>query len=326
VTRIDASHGSLLRALGVDGITHSDGACRVELRLESGIVTFTGTISEALREYGGDCASAWSAEGQYDLSGAAGLALRARGDGRSYRLRLRTAESFADVCYEADLGPLADGWQELEVAWARFEPVHLWLPFAGHPPLDARRITSIGLAVPRRREGPFVLELASIEPYRREAPRVEPSPTAERWEAWIDAVLWPLSLGAAERHASTDSAAVFAGSPWRTSAPIHCYLIAAESACEPTIAFRAASTAKRHPIDPRTRLRVEAVLHLALTAAYERAIATDLVAVTPPGCAAPPDFLAREAEADRAFERWLELDRELTASLARAGLALDELG
>jgi NADH dehydrogenase [ubiquinone] 1 alpha subcomplex assembly factor 1 len=130
---------------------------------EDGVAVFAGVVS---LEHRGGFASVRSAEGHHDLSGYDGLTVRVRGDGKRYGLRLRTAEAFAGVNYQADFTPAPGAWLDMKLPFAGFQPVLRGRPVAGHPPLDPATIETFGLIIAGRQEGPFRLELESIAGYR----------------------------------------------------------------------------------------------------------------------------------------------------------------
>lgn len=139
-----------------------------EMEISDGIGVFRGTVS---LERGGGFASVRSEDGRFDLSGFAGLLVRARGDGKRYGLRLRTSPGFDGVNYQADFQPAAGAWTEVRVPFGEFRPVFRGKPVAPCPPLDTAGVRSFGLIIAGRQAGPFRLELESIRGYRDPSPR-----------------------------------------------------------------------------------------------------------------------------------------------------------
>lgn len=132
------------------------GRSASDMVLEDGVAVFRGTLS---LENNGGFASVRSLPADHDLSAYAGLVVRVRGDGRRYRLRLRTSSTFDGVSYEAPLDPGAGTWQEISVPFSDFEPVFRGRRVAGHPPLDPARVKTFGLLIADRQAGPFRLEI-----------------------------------------------------------------------------------------------------------------------------------------------------------------------
>ncbi|MDO9693901.1 MAG: CIA30 family protein [Candidatus Latescibacteria bacterium] len=136
---------------------------RGEMSIQNGVGVFQGNVS--LHHHGG-FASVHLGPGELDLSMYAGLALRVRGDGKHYSLRLRTTQASDGANYQFELAPEAGTWHNLRLPFTAFLPVHGGHTTTPAPRLDPAAIGTIGLAISGRQEGPFRLELASIEGYR----------------------------------------------------------------------------------------------------------------------------------------------------------------
>jgi hypothetical protein len=119
---------------------------------------FEGVLS---LEDGGGFASVRSAPRPLDLSGRREVVLRVRGDGRRYKLNLRTDTAFDGVTWQAPFTPPAGTWAEVRLPLAAFEPRFRGRPAAAGP-LDPSRVATVGLLVSDRQAGAFRLELAWI--------------------------------------------------------------------------------------------------------------------------------------------------------------------
>lgn len=135
------------------------GVSRSEMLVQNGVAVFRGVVS---LENGGGFASVRSLPASHDLSRFDGLVLRVKGDGRSYRFRLRTTAAFDGPSYEAPLHTSTTEWEEITLPFASFRPVFRGRPAAECPPLDPSRIRTFGLMISEGQDGPFRLELASI--------------------------------------------------------------------------------------------------------------------------------------------------------------------
>jgi len=135
------------------------GRSSSDMVVENGAAVFRGEVS--LRNNGG-FASVRSDPQDHDLSRFDGLVLRVRGDGKRYRLRLRTTRTFDGVSYQASLEPAASTWQEVAIPFTAFEPVFRGRRVPNHPKLDPAEIQTFGLLIADRQEGPFRLELEWI--------------------------------------------------------------------------------------------------------------------------------------------------------------------
>jgi hypothetical protein len=95
-------------------------------------------------------------------SGLAAYLLAVRGDGRRYKLNLRTDDSFDGLNYQARFDPPAGIWTTCRLTGADFAPSWRGRPVPDAPPLDPSRVRQIGLMIADRQEGAFSLALRSI--------------------------------------------------------------------------------------------------------------------------------------------------------------------
>ena len=125
--------------------------------IKDGQLVFSGSVS---LENNGGFASVMTRGREFDLSGAAHLALRVLGDGRAYQLRISTDARHrgGSVVYMANL-PTKDGeWLEVKVPFSAFRPTHHGNDLPG-PPLDLAKVEEIGLFVGDKRPGPFEMKV-----------------------------------------------------------------------------------------------------------------------------------------------------------------------
>ena len=121
---------------------------------------FTGTVS--LVNNGG-FASIRSKTADYDLSAATGVTLRVKGDGKNYKLSLRTDSYYDGISYQAEFETHKDAWQEIKLPFNTFKPTHHGLKLTTAAPMESSRIQSFGLFIANRQEGPFQLDVAWIK-------------------------------------------------------------------------------------------------------------------------------------------------------------------
>jgi monofunctional biosynthetic peptidoglycan transglycosylase len=141
------------------------GRSRSRATVVGGALRFEGEVS---LEDGGGFASIRSAPAPLDLSGATGLALRVRGDGRRYKVNLRTDDAPEDVAWQASFETATGGWEVVLLPLDRFSPVARGRPAPGAGPLRPDRIRTVGLLISDRQAGPFRLEVATMAGYRLE--------------------------------------------------------------------------------------------------------------------------------------------------------------
>ncbi|MEC7232466.1 MAG: CIA30 family protein, partial [Planctomycetota bacterium] len=86
-----------------------------------GAMRLTGELS--LENNGGFASFRWSPEGGLDLSEADGLRLRVRGDGRNWKVSLRTRQGRRGMNWQAPfMTAKADAWQTVLLPFDAFEP------------------------------------------------------------------------------------------------------------------------------------------------------------------------------------------------------------
>jgi len=120
---------------------------------------FSGRVS---LENNGGFASIRSEPGDFNLAGYTGLRLRLRGDGKTYKLSLRTDRFFDGVSYQATITTRRNEWQEVEILFETFAPTHHGIRLTSVPPLDPAGIKSFGFFIADLQAGPFQLDIAWV--------------------------------------------------------------------------------------------------------------------------------------------------------------------
>ena len=121
---------------------------------EPGIARFAGHVS--LENFGG-FASVRTAARAWHTAGANALALRVRGDGRTYKFTARTDDGFDGVQYQSRFTPPAGQWTEIVLPQESFAASFRGRPVAGAPALDLSRLRALGLMISDKQAGPFEL-------------------------------------------------------------------------------------------------------------------------------------------------------------------------
>jgi len=152
-------------------ITNDDlmgGVSQSELTTnEDSTVTFSGILS---LENNGGFASVRTLPWDYGLDDShQGVHIRVRGDGRTYRFRLRLDREYDDVAYQAGFETAAGEWIEVELMFSDFEAGFRGksLPDAG--PVVPSGIRQVGFMISDKQEGPFALDVDWISVVGRTA-------------------------------------------------------------------------------------------------------------------------------------------------------------
>jgi len=125
-----------------------------------GWLVFAGEVS---LEKNGGFASVRTAPRPLGTTGARAVRLEVRGDGRRYKLNLKTDVAFDGVQYQAAFATPAGEWTSLTLPLTAFAPKHRGRDVPDAPPLDPARIVTLGFLISDRQAGPFRLEVRVIE-------------------------------------------------------------------------------------------------------------------------------------------------------------------
>jgi len=118
---------------------------------------FEGTVS---LDRGGGFASIRSPQRSWDLSAFSGLLLRAKGDGKQYKLTVYTDASGISYRYPFEA---QDDWETYFAPFDAFMPMRRGRRVPDAPPLDPSAISTIGFLISDKQAGPFRLELRWIQ-------------------------------------------------------------------------------------------------------------------------------------------------------------------
>ena len=120
---------------------------------DAGTLFFSGTMS---LDNNGGFASVRSDWSLTNLSNADGILLRVLGDGQTYRLRLRSAETGSDIAYNAFFETTAETWQTVYIPFADMVPTRrgFVMDVGG---LNAATIGSFGFMLSDKQPGEFGL-------------------------------------------------------------------------------------------------------------------------------------------------------------------------
>lgn len=97
-----------------------------------------------------------------DLSGADAVTIKVRGDGRRYQFRIRMNERFDGVAWVSEFDTTAS-WQTVTLELSSFDPQFRGRRVSDAPNLVGADIRQIGFLLADKDEGPFRLEVKSIE-------------------------------------------------------------------------------------------------------------------------------------------------------------------
>ena len=132
--------------------------------IEFNILFFSGSMS---LENNGGFSSVRSDWNIIDLSGFDGVLLRVLGDGKVYRLRIRTEETGGDIAYNGAFGTTPEKWIQVYIPFANMVPTYRGIVMDVGP-LDVTSIGSFGLMLSDKQEGDFELQVDWIRAVSKE--------------------------------------------------------------------------------------------------------------------------------------------------------------
>lgn len=134
--------------------------------MEDGKLVFSGTLS---LENNGGFSSVRTAGGAFNFIGAEGIALRVKGDGRTYQLRLSTDARHRGslVSYQRKFPTTEGEWTEVKVPFSEMRPSWRGRMLSGHV-LDFTKVSQLGILIGDKKEGDFRLEVDWLKTFGAE--------------------------------------------------------------------------------------------------------------------------------------------------------------
>lgn len=124
----------------------------------------TGVFSGELSlENNGGFASVRRDVASVNFEDVGAIALRVRGDGRPYQLRLQTETTNNSISYRAEFETAADEWIDIRLPLMEMEPVFRGRIVSDAPKLVPNEIKQLGLLLADKQPGSFKLEVDRIQ-------------------------------------------------------------------------------------------------------------------------------------------------------------------
>lgn len=127
-----------------------------------GLLRFTGSTNTN----GGGFSSVRTVPADHDLTGHAGLLLRVKGDGRTYKASFRTDVTNGrwKIPFRADFETVDGQWQTVFIPFEAFKPTFFGREIRKNPPaLDLAKVQSLGLMIYDKQDGAFKLSVDWIK-------------------------------------------------------------------------------------------------------------------------------------------------------------------
>lgn len=130
---------------------------------DAGHALFTGNVS---LENNGGFASVRGPNFSHRLGEYRGIAVRVRGDGKTYKAGLRTDELFDGVFHQAGFSTIKGEWQEIQIPFTDFIPTYHGRRLSEDKRMAPDEVRSVSLLISDKQAGPFQLEIDWIKAYR----------------------------------------------------------------------------------------------------------------------------------------------------------------
>ncbi|HLO84084.1 MAG TPA: CIA30 family protein [Nostocaceae cyanobacterium] len=150
------------------------GVSESNLQIIENSAVFTGNVSIA-NSGGFASVRTKNFSPPFDLSGYQGVKLRVKGDGKRYKIFLRTETAWDGIGYSYSFDTVADTWIDVTIPFREFIPVFRAKTVKDCPEIDTSRVRSFQLMLskfeydgalnPQFSPGGFALQLASIKAY-----------------------------------------------------------------------------------------------------------------------------------------------------------------
>ena len=108
-------------------------------------------------------ASGWAAVLAQNPAGLEAFVLRVRGDGRRYKFTVRTETGLKTPLYQRAFVAKRGEWEEHRLAFKDFVPTFRGRILTDVSRLTSGKVTSVGLLISEKQDGPFQLEEAWIK-------------------------------------------------------------------------------------------------------------------------------------------------------------------
>lgn len=126
---------------------------------DRGTLLFKGILS---LENNGGFASIRSTSKPVDISGMKALAIRAKGDGRTYWIELRVSQQMRASSYRADFSTSEGEWQDFVIPFENFK-LQAFGQLLPSKPINLKDVESVGFTIADKNAGKFELEVESIK-------------------------------------------------------------------------------------------------------------------------------------------------------------------
>ena len=129
---------------------------------EDGTAVFSGDVS---LDNNGGFASVRTVPQPFDLIKKQGILLRVKGDGKTYKFRIRTDAYFDGVAYSLSFTTRRGEWTTIELPFRDFLPTFRGRVLKNIEPIESEKIHQLGFLIADKQVGHFSMEIDWIKAY-----------------------------------------------------------------------------------------------------------------------------------------------------------------
>ncbi len=139
-----------------DGVMGGLSQGKIQWDESENIMIWSGTVS---LENNGGFASIRTAPQRYETGNFQQVLLRVKGDGNTYKFRMRPSGNFDGIAYSLDFATKKDEWTEISLLAADFQPTFRGRIYPEYGAIKTEDLQQIGFLIAGKQKGDFVLEI-----------------------------------------------------------------------------------------------------------------------------------------------------------------------
>lgn len=139
-----------------DGVMGGLSDSQIDWDQKNNTFIFSGNVS---MEHNGGFASVRTVPINFGQKDFQKIILRVKGDGKTYKFRMRNSRRFDGIAYSLDFKTKKEEWEEIEMSVNDFEPTFRGRIYSGYGKMDSNDLQQIGFLIAGKQEGKFKLEV-----------------------------------------------------------------------------------------------------------------------------------------------------------------------
>ncbi len=139
-----------------DGVMGGLSQGKIQWNESGNTLRWSGKVS---LENNGGFASIRTAPGLFKTGAFQKILLRVKGDGNTYKFRMRPSGNFDGIAYSLDFETKENEWMEISLSTDEFQPTFRGKIYTEYGPIKTEELQQIGFLIAGKQEGDFALEV-----------------------------------------------------------------------------------------------------------------------------------------------------------------------